>query len=157
MRRLGGAAALGGIATLWAACALAQAQPSPRVTPPLESLWTNEGRAAATAFESVGMPNLVATYAWNPVATEVLLPHLQYIWESSTLPSRHRTLLSLRTLWLTQSEYLWAHRAERALAEGFTSADLERVARGSDAPGWDPFEALVILAGDELFVDAFIS
>jgi alkylhydroperoxidase family enzyme len=114
-------------------------------------------RTVAVAFEPVGMPNLVGTYAWNPVATQALLPHLQYIWESSTLPPRHRTLLSLRTLWLTQSEYLWAHRAERALAEGFTSADLERVARGPDAPGWVPFEALVIRAGDELFVDAFLS
>ena len=157
MLRHGTAALLGGIASAWAACALAQAQPSLRLTPVNDSLWANEVHVVADAFEPVGMPNLVATYAWNPVATQALLPHLQYIWESSTLPPRHRTLLSLRTLWLTQSEYLWAHRAERALAEGFTRADLERVARGPDAPGWDPFEALVIRAGDELVVDAFIS
>jgi len=155
--RHGAAVVLGGMASVWAACALAQAPSTPRIAPLPESEWTDEVRVAATAFEPVGMPNLVATYARHPVAAQALLPHLQYIWESSTLPPRHRTLLSLRTLWLTQSEYLWAHRAERALAEGFTRADLERVALGPDAPGWDPFEALVIRAGDELVVDAFIS
>ena len=157
MRRHRGAALLGGVVTIWAACALAQAPPTPRIAPLPESEWTEEVRAVAAAFGPVDMPNLVATYARHPVATQALLPHLQYIWESSALPPRHRALLSLRTLWLTQSEYLWAHRAERALEEGLTPADLERVARGPDARGWDPFEALVIRAGDELVVDAFIS
>ena len=157
MFRQGAATALGGIASVWAACALAQAPSTPRIAPLPESEWTDEVRAVAAAFAPVGMPNLVATYARHPVAAQALLPHLQYIWESSTLPPRHRTLLSLRTLWLTQSEYLWAHRAARALEEGLTAADLVRVARGPDAPGWDPFEALVIRAGDELVVDAFIS
>jgi 4-carboxymuconolactone decarboxylase len=157
MHRRGASVFLGGIAWIWAACALAQAPPGPRIAPLPESEWTDEVRAVAATFEPVGMPNLVATYARHPVAAQALLPHLQYIWESSTLPPRHRALLSLRTLWLTRSEYLWAHRAERALEEGLTRADLERVARGPDAPGWDPFEALVIRAGDELVVDAFIS
>jgi alkylhydroperoxidase family enzyme len=142
---------------MWAVCAFAQAEPAPRIAPLPETEWTAEVRAVAAAFEPVGMPNLVATYARHPAAAQALLPHLQYIWEASTLPPRHRTLLGLRTLWLTQSEYLWAHRAERALAEGFTSADLERVARGPDATGWSPFEALVIRAADEQIVDAFIS
>src|SRR5262245_41023031 len=150
MPRRGSRVLAGAFALLWAACALAQAPPAPRIAPLPEAEWTDEVRAVAAAFESVGMPNLVATYAQHPVAAQALLPHLQYIWEASTLPPRHRTLLSLRTLWLTQSAYLWSHRAERALAEGFTVADLERVARGPDAPGWNAFEALVIRAGDEL-------
>lgn len=156
-RRLGASGLLGGIACVWAACALAQAPPAPRIAPLPEAEWTEDVRTVAAAFEPVGMPNLVATYARHPVAAQALLPHLQYIWAESTLPPRHRTLLSLRTLWLTESPYLWAHRAARALEEGLTPADLERVAHGPDAPGWDAFEALVIRAGDELVVDAFIS
>jgi len=146
------------LALAWTATsALAQAPSAPRIAPLAESEWTEEVRAAAADFASVGMPNLVATYANHPVAAQALLPHLRYIWSESALPARHRALLSLRTLWLTRSDYLWSHRAARALDGGLTRDELERIARGPDASGWDDFEALVIRAADELVVDAFIS
>lgn len=134
------------------------AQPAPRIAPVPASEWEASVESVAVGLASLGMDNLVATYANHPVAAGALLPHLQYIWRESTLPRRHRALLSLRTLWLTRSEYLWSHRAALALAaEGLTPADLERIARGPDADGWTDFEATLIRAGDELVVDAFIA
>ena len=144
-------------AWLWTVPALAQAPSGPRLEPLPASEWTDEVRAAAADLRPLGLDNLVATYANHPGAAAALLPHLHYIWTASALPERHRALLSLRTLWLTRSDYLWTHRARRALDEGLTAADLERIASGPDAPGWEPFEAAVIRAGDELFVDAFVS
>jgi alkylhydroperoxidase family enzyme len=66
-------------------------------------------------------------------------------------------LLVLRTAWLTGSEYLWAHRAALAREEGFTDADLFRVARGPGAESWSAFDRLLLLAADEMQVDSFIS
>lgn len=152
------AAVVTAAALLWMAAAGAQRPSAPRLEPLPESEWPAPVRAVAAEGAPVGMPNLVATYANHPAAAAALLPHLGYIWTESTLPERHRTLLSLRTLWLTRSEYLWAHRAAYALAEeGLSEADLERIARGPDAGGWTRLEATVLRAGDELFIDAFIS
>lgn len=145
-----------GVLSLLAASVL-QAQGTPRLAPVPESQWSPELRAIAAEFAATGMTNLAATYANHDQLAQALMPHLAYIWSDSALPARHRALLSLRTLWLTRAEYLWAHRAERALEEGLTTADLERIARGPDADGWSPFEARVIRAADELVVDAFIS
>jgi alkylhydroperoxidase family enzyme len=136
----------------------AQAPASPRLDPVPESRWTDAIRDVAHEAPLGGMPNLVAAYANNPVAAAALLPHLKYIWGESALPPRDRVLLSLRTLWLTQSEYLWAHRVQMAMAtEGFSRADIERIARGPKAHGWNRFEATLLSAADELIVDAFIS
>jgi alkylhydroperoxidase family enzyme len=79
------------------------------------------------------------------------------VWGESTLPPRDRALLALRTLWLTRSHYLWAHRAAAARRAGVTDAELERIARGPDTAGWDHFEAALLRAADELIVDAFVS
>jgi 4-carboxymuconolactone decarboxylase len=103
------------------------------------------------------MPNLVATHANYPALARALLPHLRYVWTDSSLPLRHRALLGLRTAWLTQSDYLWAHRARLARENGFSEAELERIARGAVAGDWDAFEATLLQAADELYVDSFIS
>ncbi len=135
----------------------AQAAPSPRIPALPESRWGDELRAAAAQAARLGMTNLVAVYANYPELAEALLPHLRYIFTASTLPARHRALLGLRAAWLTRSDYLWTHWAAAARRGGFTSEDLVRVAKGPDAPGWDPFEAALLHAADELIVDSFIS
>jgi 4-carboxymuconolactone decarboxylase len=145
------------VGLVWMACAPVQPKPGPRVAPLAENAWTAEVHAAATASSPVGMGNLVATYANYPALATVLLPHLHYIWTESTLPERDRALLSLRTLWLARSDYLWAHRAALARSEGLADADFTRIARGPGADGWSAFESTLLGAADELYVDAFIS
>ncbi len=86
-----------------------------------------------------------------------MLPYAQYVSNDSTLPARHRALLLLRTAWLTRSGYLWAHQARRALRNGLTRADLERIAHGPTAEGWSAFDATLLRAADELHVDSFLS
>jgi alkylhydroperoxidase family enzyme len=86
-----------------------------------------------------------------------MLPYTEYLLTASALPARHRELLWLRTAWLARSDYVWAQRASVARREGFSDADLERIARGPEAPEWEPFEAALLRAADELRVDAFVS
>jgi NAD(P)-dependent dehydrogenase (short-subunit alcohol dehydrogenase family) len=38
-----------------------------------------------------------------------------------------------------------------------TDRDFERIREGPDAPGWDPFEAALLRAADELHRDSFLS
>jgi alkylhydroperoxidase family enzyme len=73
------------------------------------------------------------------------------------LPARLRELLWLLTAWLARSDYVWAQRAPAARRAGLGDADLLRIALGPDSPGWDPFEATLLRAADELRVDALIS
>src|SRR6185295_12118223 len=42
-------------------------------------------------------------------------------------------------------------------ATGLTDDEIARIARGPDAAGWDPFDAAVLRAADELHIDSFVS
>ena len=149
---------LAGVVLASAAAAGGQTPPAaPRLTPLPETRWTDEQRKVAEAFAADGMRNAVMTWLHHPGLAQALMPHLRYITRESTLPTRHRHLLALRTAWLGRSQYLWAHLASAARAAGFSADDLTRIARGPDAPGWDAFERAVLRAGDELHVDSFIS
>lgn len=129
---------------------------SPRIAAVPEAQQSSEQRALSQRFAPAAMPNAVATYLVHPAA-EHILPFEQYVWHDSSLSPRHRALLGLRTFWLTRAEYLWAHRAGMARQAGLTTEDQRRIAHGPDAAGWDPFEAALLRAADELHVDAFVS
>lgn len=149
---------LTGLVLLFASAAAgAQVPAVPRIAPLPESDWAATVRDVYQPFATTGMRNLAATYANHDVLAVGVLPHLKYLWDESTLAPRERALLSLRTAWLTRSEYLWAHRAALARREGFADDDLTRLARGPNAAGWSDFDRLLLLAADEMHIDSFIS
>ena len=127
------------------------------MTPVPEAQRTEEQRTIAAEFAPNGMSNAVGTLLVNPGLARRIFTHDRYITSESTLPPRHRSLVALRATWLTRSNYLWAHRAPIARKAGVTDAELRRIAQGPDAPGWDPFEVLLLRAADELLVDSIIS
>jgi len=129
----------------------------PRVAPIPESQRSAEQKALAERFASSAIPNAVATYLNHPLLAEHILPFEHYVSSDSGLPPRDRSLLILRTAWLTRSEYLWAHRAVGARRAGVSSEEFTRIAQGPDARGWETFEATILRAADELHVDSFVS
>jgi alkylhydroperoxidase family enzyme len=129
----------------------------PRIAPVPESQRSAEQKALAERFASSAIPNAVATYLNHQLLAEHILPFEHYVSNDSGLPPRHRSLLILRTAWLTRSDYLWAHRAVGAQRAGVSNDELQRIAQGPDAKGWDAFEASVLRAADELHVDSFVS
>jgi alkylhydroperoxidase family enzyme len=129
----------------------------PRIAPVPESQRSAEQKALAERFASSAIPNAVATYLNHPLLAEHILPFEHYVSNDSGLPPRHRSLLILRTAWLTRSDYLWAHRAVGAQRAGVSNDEFQRIAQGPDAKGWDAFEASVLRAADELHVDSFVS
>ena len=130
----------------------------PRIAPVPESEWTDAQRAIVARFgDAARATNALRVYLRHPVLAENILPFERYISTESTLTPRHRELLILRTAWLCRSEYVWSQHAASARAAGLTGAELTRVAQGPDATGWNPFEAVLLRAADELYVDSFVS
>ena len=130
---------------------------APRLTPLAADERDAAARAVIERFAGLGMGNAVATYARYPALATAMLPYTEFLLTESALPARHRELLWLRTAWLARSDYVWAERAPAARRAGLSDADLLRIALGPDSPGWEPFEAALLRAADELRVDAFIS
>jgi alkylhydroperoxidase family enzyme len=80
-----------------------------------------------------------------------------YILRKSSLEPRHRLLLTLRTAWLLNNEYIWCDTAQ-TLAGAAPDADIRRCAAiGADATGLSPVEATLIRLADELFRNTFVS
>ena len=85
---------------------------------------------------------------WSPFGGKLL---------SGKLPARDRELLILRTGWRTQAEYEWGQHVRIALASDITEDEVQRVKEGPDGPGWDPFDATLLRAVDELHDDGCIT
>ena len=133
----------------------------PRVPPLPESEWTDEHRALVARYAPDGNPgNALRTLLRVPALADRVFPVLNYVSNDSTLSPRHRTMLILRTAWLTQNGNLWATHATRAAEAGLTSEEVLRVAQGPISPnsvGWSPFEEALIGLADQLFRNSSVT
>jgi alkylhydroperoxidase family enzyme len=145
------------IAILLSLVAAAASSAPPRIAPMPESSFTGAHRQIVMTHGQDGKAtNDLLTYLNHPVLARNIMPFERYIATESTLPPRHRELLILRTAALCRSDYVWAHHAPAARKAGITADELTRIARGPDAPGWQPFEATLLRAADQLHVSAFV-
>jgi alkylhydroperoxidase family enzyme len=148
-----------------------QSEPVPRITPLLPSAWNENILDALGAFahglnfvlsrwegggdDARGM-NVLGTLALHPTLAKAFLTFNAHVAGASTLPVRVRELAILRISWLRQAEYEYVQHVILGLRAGLTEDDLERLRRGPDAPGWDPVEADLVRAVDELHTRARI-
>jgi alkylhydroperoxidase family enzyme len=87
---------------------------------------------------------------WGLFATQVFV--------HSVIPPREKEIIISRIAWLCQSEYEWKHHVTGAKRAGLFSDELiNRIKEGPDAKGWDPFDATLVRAVDELYTNNFIS
>lgn len=129
-----------------------------RVPPLPESEWTEAMREAIGARAGSGRAsNLYATLIHHPDLFKRWLVFAGHILGASTLPARARELVILRTGYRCKSEYEWGQHAYIARLVGISDDEIRRVAAGPDAAGWDPFEAALLRAADELHDDQVIS
>ena len=130
----------------------------PRLEPILRDAWSDEVRGLLDPDDS-GRPvlNLYATLARHPIFFRPRAVQSAYIRTGATLSDRAREILILRIGWLCGSEYEWSQHVRVARRIGMTDGEIRRLAIGADAPGWDPFEAALIRATDELHRDDTIS
>ena len=69
------------------------------------------------------------------------------------LPRREAELVILRVAHLRSSHYELRHHVRLGRRAGLAAADLERVAAGSEAPGWRPRERAILAAVEALHRD----
>ena len=124
----------------------------PRIRPLPEAEWTDAQRSVVTTYASqMRIGNAFRTMLRVPELVDAVMPFVIFTSADSSLSSRHRELLILRTAWLGQNAYLWADHVPVARTAGITADDLPRIAEGPAAAGWDPFEATLLRLADELF------
>ena len=126
----------------------------PRMAPKPVEQWDDETRGLL----GDGQPmNIFATFAHHPKLMKRWMVFGNHVLAKSTLPARDRELLILRTGWNCRAPYEWGQHVAIARAVGVTDEEVARVAAGSDAPGWDPFDACLLRAADELHGDACLT
>ena len=131
---------------------------TPRLDPIPMSEWTDAVRQLLDPTGN-GRPtlNLYATLARHPRFYGPRATQSRYIRTGATLSPRAREILILRVGWLCGAEYEWAQHVRGGRNAGMTEEDFRRIAVGPGAAGWDPFEATLVRAADELYRDATIS
>ena len=131
----------------------------PRITPLTADEWTDEQRASLETRSREGrVYNVVGTLARHWEAAKKFQVWAYHIMgETSTLVPRERELLILRIGWLCQAEYEWGQHVIFGREAGLTDEEIARIKEGPNADGWDPFDARLLRAADELHADAFIS
>jgi 4-carboxymuconolactone decarboxylase len=150
-----GPAPLAAMATV---AVVASLSAEPRLRAVAANVFNDEQRAlAATYGGAFGTGADFRTLLVHPELVKGVLPFANYILSDTTLTSRHRELLILRTAWLTRSGYLWAKHTPRARTAGLAERDLERVAARSTLSKADGFEETLLLAADELHERSFVT
>ena len=128
-----------------------------RVPPLPAAEWSDDQRAVVDRYAADGNPgNALRTLARVPALADRVFPFAHYLASDSTLSPRHRTMLILRTAWLTQNGNLWATHASRAGEAGLTDDDVVRIAQGP-TEAWNEFESVLVGLADELFRNSSVT
>jgi 4-carboxymuconolactone decarboxylase len=123
------------------------------MTPRIAPVALEEADAGTrTMLEPVG-----GVAATNFIRTLVRHPRVFKTWMrygdvliNGALPARDRELLVLRATHRSASAYQWSHHEPIAKRSGLTEQEIARVRGGPKENEWDPFDAALLLAADEL-------
>jgi AhpD family alkylhydroperoxidase len=128
--------------------------------PPKE--WPREMRQVLAALEPPGAPaklspqgrskalNTLGIFAQHTTLSQAFYTFNGHIMSTSTLTGRQRELIVLRVAALRQAGYEWLQHTFIARDEGLSDEEIQRIALGPDAPLWDPLDAAMLRACDEL-------
>lgn len=122
-----------------------------------ESTLDDETRDLLGKMKVGAAVNIFRTMAHHPKLFKRWLVFGNHILFKSTLPPRDRELLILRTGWRCGSEYEWGQHVLIGRVSGISLHEIRRIPEGPEAPGWDPFDATLLRAADELHDDHFVS
>jgi 4-carboxymuconolactone decarboxylase len=130
----------------------------PRVKPLALEAMTDEQRALVKPQMRDGqVPNLYATLVTHVKFYEPRRRFGSYVQRDSHLPAKTRELLILRTAWLNNTAYEWAHHVPYAKDAGLSESEIARIAKGASAQGWSEEQIALLNAADELRRETFIA
>jgi alkylhydroperoxidase family enzyme len=130
----------------------------PRIPPLPASEQDEQQRELLSGVRVTDAPasNIFATLVRHPGLFRRWLPFGGKLL-AGKLPARDRELLILRTAHLCHAEYEWGQHRLIGLSSGISEAEIDDVRLGSGADGWEPFDAALLTAADELHETARIS
>ena len=133
---------------------------APRIAPVEDADLTEEQRTALAPMSTNGRPplNIYRTLVHAPKALTRFLEWGVYVLSRrNNLPAREREIVILRTGFLCKSGYEFTQHTGIGRREGLTDLEIAAIKVGADAPNWNPGEASLIRAADELVGDHFVS
>jgi alkylhydroperoxidase family enzyme len=131
---------------------------TPRIAPLPASQWTDRHRALVREYAPDGrVGNALSTLMHVPELAEPVMRFARFLDQESALEPRQRSLLLLRTAWLTHSQSQWSVFAATGREAGLRDSELRRIAVGPDAEGWSDFDAAHLRLADELYRNSSVS
>jgi len=124
------------------------------LTPTLGPVAGLEGREAGEERKPL---DILLVLAHDPKVLGPFLAWAAALVFDGALSRRDHELLALRTAANCASDFEWAHHAVYARAAGLDEDEIARVAAGPNAVGWDPADAALLRAADELHVSKTIA
>jgi 4-carboxymuconolactone decarboxylase len=100
--------------------------------------------------------HVLGTMAHHPALAKAFMTFNAHVAGASTLATRLREIIVLRISWLRRAEYEFVQHIILGKRAGLSDSEIDRLQHGPDASGWDPLEAEVVRAVDELFADGGI-
>ncbi len=128
----------------------------PRVAPADPADWTPEQAGIMERFGNRPALNVFGTMLHHPALFRRWLVFANHILGKSTISTRDREVLILRTAWRVQSEYEWGQHLVIARNEGLSEEEIAMTRNGPDAAGGGERD-LLLRTTDELLDDAFVS
>lgn len=101
--------------------------------------------------------NIFRTLAHHPKLMKRWLVFGNHVLAKSSLGAREREIAILRVGWLCRAEYEWGQHVAIGKQAGLSDEEIERIAEGPAASGWNERDAAILRATDELHADSFIS
>jgi len=101
--------------------------------------------------------NIDRTACYLPALMQHALPPPYDLSAKSLLPSRDKELLIIKTGWLCKAEYEFVAHARIGLDIGITWEEIDAIIEGSNSSSWNPKDAMLLKAVDELHDNLFIN
>lgn len=102
-------------------------------------------------------PVMLKILAHNPGMLREMVDIMSFFQVRGTLPLRDRELAVLRMAWMRQLPFIWGEHVAIGHRIGMTTEEIERITKGSSAPGWSEHERAVVKASEELTDNSMIS
>ncbi len=101
--------------------------------------------------------NIFRTLAHHPKLMKRWLVFGNHVLGKSSLGEREREIAILRVGFLCRAEYEWGQHVAIGKRAGLSDEEIERIAEGPEAGGWNERDGAILRAADELHEDSFIS
>lgn len=145
---------------------------TPRIAPLPTAEWTDEADSALMVLMAHGpdgqappkltpetrpQSNILGIYAHHPDLMRGWMPYSNHL-RNSSLSDRQREIVIIRTTWLGFGEYEWAQHVRMSEAAGWLSpAETAALQIGADAEIWNPADAVLVRAIDEMCIAKNVS